>query len=75
MSKQKITVSLKLLWFCSLFGFLLYYVIIFFDILSRGCSILAETNPFVLGTEIGLLIFSLVYLSHNYIQFLRGVSK
>jgi len=48
-------------------------LLVFFDIASKGFFMGVEQDPLLLGAEIGITIFSVIYLSYLSISKIRSI--
>jgi hypothetical protein len=54
-------------------GAIFLQILVFTDILQHGYFMAVENNPAVLGFEIALTLFALIYFLYMYQRFIRSI--
>jgi len=54
-------------------GAIFLQILVFTDILQHGYFMAVENNPVVLGFEIALTLFALIYFIYVYQRFIRSI--
>jgi len=72
-TSRRLQILIHTLGLSCLGGAIFLQILVFTDILQHGYFMAVENNPAVLGFEIALTLFALIYFLYMYQRFIRSI--
>jgi len=72
-TSRRLQILIHTLGLSCLGGAIFLQILVFTDILQHGYFMAVENNPAVLGFEIALTLFALIYFIYMYQRFIRSI--
>jgi len=72
-TSRRLQILIHTLGLSCLGGAIFLQILVFTDILQHGYFMAVENNPAVLGFEIALTLFALIYFLYIYQRFIRSI--